>query len=418
MLRNVGTQFYRLLRRSMPGIALALLAACGRNPVEVEDPTFTPEVSPIAEATIEIPEVSEAQFDSPPAMEIDTEAIYIATIKTLKGDIVVELFADRAPVTVNNFVFLAEQDFYDGATFHRVIPDFMAQAGDPTGTGSGGPGYQFEDEIVPGLRFDQKGLLAMANGGPGTNGSQFFITYAPAPWLNGLHTIFGKVVRGMDVLEQLTPRDPQESPDFAGDIILDVSIEKRATSLLPTPTALPDPVAPEPEEGRPLAEIPPENREGLYNTKPELVIDVTGDYVASIVTTKGTIVIELEPLSAPQSVNNFVVLAELGYWDGFPISNVQSGSFIVSGAPANRPDSDIGYTLPSETGLEATTGAIGFWFRQDLLESSGSQIFILLNDLPGMESLFTIFGYVTQGQGVASALTLEDSIERITISGP
>ncbi|MDF1501101.1 MAG: peptidylprolyl isomerase [Anaerolineales bacterium] len=148
------------------------------------------------------------------------------------------------------------------------------------------------------------------------------------------------------------------------------------------------------------------------------MIEVSGDYVAAIVTTKGTIVVDLEPLSAPQSVNNFVVLAELGYWDGFPIGNVQPGTFIVSGAPANRPDSDIGYTLPSEAGLEATTGAIGFWFRQDLLESSGSQIFILLNDLPGMESLFTIFGYVTQGQGVAGALTLEDSIERITISGP
>jgi peptidyl-prolyl cis-trans isomerase B (cyclophilin B) len=258
----------------------------------------------------------------------------------------------------------------------------------------------------------------MANSGPNTNGSQFFITYAPAPWLNGLHTIFGKVVSGMDVLEQLTPRDPQESQDFSGDIILDVAIETRTSSILPTPTKQPDPKAPEPQEGRPLAEIPFDGRENLFNTKPELVIDVNGKYVASIVTTKGTILVELEPLSAPQSVNNFVVLAELGYWDGFPIGNIQPEAFIVTGSPANRPDSDIGYTLPSEAGLEATAGAIGFWFRQDLLESSGSQIFILLDDLPGMEALFTVIGYVTQGQGIADALTVEDSIQRITITGP
>lgn len=418
MHKRVGGNLQRVLRWSLLVLVLGVLSACGRTPVAADEPTFTPVLTPEPSATIEIPEISQAQFDAPPDMQIDQDAIYIATIETLKGDIVIELLTRRTPVTVNNFVFLAQQDFYDGTTFHRVIPGFMAQAGDPTGTGSGGPGYRFEDEIVSGLRFDQEGLLAMANSGPNTNGSQFFITYAPTPWLNGLHTIFGKVVSGMDVLEQITPRDPQESPDFSGDVILDIEIETRSSSLLPTPTDQPDPIAPEPAEGRPIAEIPAEERENLFNTRPELVIDVNGDYRASIVTTKGTIVVDLEPLSAPQSVNNFVVLAELGYWDKFPISNVQPGAFIVSGSPANRPDSDVGYTLPSEAGLEATTGALGFWYRQDLLETSASQIFILLDDLPGMESLFTVFGYVTQGQSVAEALTLEDSIERITISGP
>jgi cyclophilin family peptidyl-prolyl cis-trans isomerase len=395
-----------------------VLVSCGNSSGSSGTATDTPEGTVEVSQTAEGSTVSEGQFDAPPAMQIDTDKIYVATLKTEKGDVVIELFADRAPVTVNNFVFLAEQDFYDGTTFHRVIPGFVAQGGDPTGTGAGGPGYRFQDEIVPGLRFDQDGLLAMANSGPDTNGSQFFITYAPAPWLNGLHTIFGKVISGMNVLYQLTERDPEQSPDFSGDILLDVEIDTRTASSLPTPTLLPDPMPPIPGEGRPLAEIPAAEREGLYNFRPDRVIDVEAEYSARVETTKGTIEISLDPTAAPESVNNFVVLADLGYWDAFPISNVQPSAFVITGSPANRPDSDIGYVLPPETGLEPTEGAVGFWFRQDLLETSGSQIFILLDDLPGMESLFTVIGYVTDGQSVAGQLTLDDSIESITISGP
>jgi peptidylprolyl isomerase/peptidyl-prolyl cis-trans isomerase B (cyclophilin B) len=166
------------------------------------------------------------QWDQPPEMDIDPEKTYYATLKTEKGDIKVKLFAEKTPKTVNNFVFLARQGFYDNTTFHRVIPNFMAQGGDPTGTGAGGPGYQFEDEIDPELNFDQQGLLAMANAGPGTNGSQFFITYAPAPWLNGKHTIFGAVVEGMDVALSLRERDPQRRPRFPGDTLETVVIEE------------------------------------------------------------------------------------------------------------------------------------------------------------------------------------------------
>lgn len=410
------------LRRTL-ALALALaisivLVSCGSSSGSSGGATDTPEGTVEVSQTAESSTVSEGQFDAPPAMQIDPDKIYVATLKTEKGDVAIELFADRAPVTVNNFVFLAEQDFYDGTTFHRVIPGFVAQGGDPTGTGAGGPGYRFQDEIVPGLRFDQDGLLAMANSGPDTNGSQFFITYAPAPWLNGLHTIFGKVISGMNVLYELTERDPEQSPDFDGDILLDVEIETRSASSLPTPTLLPDPTPPIPEEGRPLAEIPAVEREGLYNIRPDMVIDVEAEYTARVETTKGTIEISLDPTAAPESVNNFVVLADLGYWDAFPISNVQPGAFVITGSPANRPDSDVGYFLPPETGLEPTQGAVGFWFRQDLLETSGSQIFILLDDLPGMESLFTVIGYVTDGQSVAEQLTLDDSIESITINGP
>lgn len=135
-----------------------------------------------------------------------------------------ELFDDQAPKTVNNFVFLARNGFYDGTTFHRVLDGFMAQGGDPTGTGMGGPGYQFEDEISPDLTFDRPGLLAMANSGPNTNGSQFFITFVPTPHLNGLHTIFGEVIEGMDVVEGITRRDPDQNPDFQGDAIETITI--------------------------------------------------------------------------------------------------------------------------------------------------------------------------------------------------
>jgi cyclophilin family peptidyl-prolyl cis-trans isomerase len=144
-------------------------------------------------------------------MKIDTDKDYFATIKTDKGDMVVELFADRTPKTVNNFVFLAREGFYDGVIFHRVIKDFMVQGGDPTGTGRGGPGYQFEDEFHPDLKHDKPGILSMANAGPGTNGSQFFITHIATPWLNNKHSVFGQISEGLDVLMSIEERDPNNA---------------------------------------------------------------------------------------------------------------------------------------------------------------------------------------------------------------
>lgn len=151
------------------------------------------------------------KYASPPAMTIDPAKTYAATISTDKGDIVIELFADKAPRTVNNFVFLARDGFYDGVVFHRVIANFMAQAGDPTGTGTGGPGYTFKDEFHPSLRHSGPGILSMANAGPNTNGSQFFLTHVATPWLDGKHSVFGKVTQGMDVLLSIPPRDPQNA---------------------------------------------------------------------------------------------------------------------------------------------------------------------------------------------------------------
>jgi cyclophilin family peptidyl-prolyl cis-trans isomerase len=165
------------------------------------------------------------QYSAYPAMTIDPTRQYFATFKMENGgEFVAQLFADKAPKTVNSFVFLAREGFYDGLTFHRVIDQFMAQGGDPTGTGAGGPGYEFEDEFDASLTFDKPGLLAMANSGPNTNGSQFFITYAPTPHLNNQHTIFGQVIEGMDVVNSLTRRDPDQAPTFDGDAMETIEI--------------------------------------------------------------------------------------------------------------------------------------------------------------------------------------------------
>jgi cyclophilin family peptidyl-prolyl cis-trans isomerase len=148
------------------------------------------------------------QWTTPPEMHIDPKKQYKARMETDKGTMVIELFADKTPKTVNNFVFLSREGFYDGVIFHRVISDFMVQGGDPTGTGRGGPGYKFGDEFVSSLRHDKQGILSMANAGPGTNGSQFFITHVPTPHLNGKHTVFGQVIEGLDVLMSIPARDP------------------------------------------------------------------------------------------------------------------------------------------------------------------------------------------------------------------
>ncbi|HRP46802.1 MAG TPA: peptidylprolyl isomerase, partial [Trueperaceae bacterium] len=151
-------------------------------------------------------------FDTPQQV-IDPDLDYVAVLRTNRGDMTVELYAAATPVTVNNFVFLALNHYYDGVPFHRVLEGFMAQTGDPTGTGRGGPGYQFDDEIVADLSFDSRGILAMANAGKaadgsGTNGSQFFITFEPTQWLDGKHTIFGRVIAGEEVLDAITRVDP------------------------------------------------------------------------------------------------------------------------------------------------------------------------------------------------------------------
>jgi cyclophilin family peptidyl-prolyl cis-trans isomerase len=169
-----------------------------------------------------------AQYTEPP-VKIDTGKQYFATVKMAKGgEFVIQLYPDKAPKTVNSFVFLSCKGYFDGVTFHRVLEGFMAQGGDPTGTGTGGPGYEFEYEPND-LQFDKAGVVAMANTGPKTptNGSQFFITFGPTPQLDGGYTIFGQIVDGMDVVNAITRRDPDQSPTFQGDAIETVTISEK-----------------------------------------------------------------------------------------------------------------------------------------------------------------------------------------------
>ena len=154
------------------------------------------------------------QYSSPPAMQLDPSKSYTATIQTNRGDIVIDLYADKVPNTVNNFVALARDGFYDGVSFHRVIADFMIQGGDPTGSGRGGPGYQFNDEFHPELVHDGSGVLSMANAGPNTNGSQFFITHVATNWLDNKHSVFGKVRSGQDVVDAIQQGDVMEKVEI------------------------------------------------------------------------------------------------------------------------------------------------------------------------------------------------------------
>ncbi|MGW8225320.1 MAG: peptidylprolyl isomerase [Anaerolineales bacterium] len=151
--------------------------------------------------------MTKMQWNEPPEMQIDTDKIYHVKMETSKGMIELDLYPEYAPKTVNNFVFLTQQGYYDGVSFHRVIPNFVIQGGDPTGTGAGGPGYKFEDELRQNPLTHETNSLSMANAGPNTNGSQFFITHSPQPHLDGKHTVFGKVVSGADVVDAIRQGD-------------------------------------------------------------------------------------------------------------------------------------------------------------------------------------------------------------------
>ena len=194
-------------------LSVIVFSACAQKSSE---PTVQPKASSAAK-----------QYKSAPAMTIDKSKQYFATVKMAKGgEYVIQLYADKAPITVNSFIFLARDGFYNSVTFHRVLEGFMAQGGDPTGSGMGGPGYQFVNEDSD-LIFDKAGVVAMANAGRDTNGSQFFITFGPQPRLNGGYTIFGQVISGMDVVNGITRRDPQQNPNFPGDAIATITISEK-----------------------------------------------------------------------------------------------------------------------------------------------------------------------------------------------
>ena len=226
-------RFSQALLAALP--LVLLLAACGTDSEPTAEPVSKPPATsepvptpkPTATPVPEPKEPSMKQYNSPPAMTIDPNKSYTATLELEKGgEIVIELFAKEAPVTVNNFIFLARDGYYDQVTFHRVIADFMAQSGDPTGTGSGGPGYTIKDEFSPLRRHNSPGVLSMANvGRPNTGGGQWFITLVPTPHLDDAHTVFGKVMEGMEVVNGIKIRNPSAA-STPGDVISSITIEE------------------------------------------------------------------------------------------------------------------------------------------------------------------------------------------------
>ncbi len=355
------------------------------------------------------------RWSEPPAMHIDPNKVYLATIETDKGLIVAELYAKEAPQSVNNFVTLANLGFYDGLTFHRVEPGFVIQGGDPLGNGSGGPGYTVPAEIG---KKHLLGALAYARTGDQVNpqrrssGSQFYITLAPTPFLDGAYTVFGQVVKGMSVVQKIA----------VGDKIKRITITETDVSKLPTPAPSPTPAppkAPEPSSGRPLSALPLAQKENLYNRPPATSIDLGKQYQAIFHTEKGDIQVQLWPRKATEAVNNFVVLANLGYYDNFPFNFVQEGQLALTGSPGDRPSSDIGYSIMATTGLTLTAGSLGVWVTPASTSRpglpSGSQIFIALADMGNARNQFPSFGQVIKGMDVAKSLRSGDMIKSVEI---
>lgn len=394
-------------------IASACSPTATPTAVATPEPTTPPPTqtvaAPTSPAATSDPAARNGMYTAEPPMQIDPQKYYVATLVTEKGDITLELYADKAPHTVNNFVFLAREGFYDNTTFHRVIPGFMAQGGDPTGTGTGGPGYTFADEFDPTLAHDRVGVLSMANAGADTNGSQFFITFTPTPWLDDRHTVFGRVIDGLDVLFSLRERDP-ETATVPGDRIVTIRITESDTppvSKLPADTDIPMPQE-------------PAARYELYTQPPEMTLDLTKTYIATLKTAKGDIEVTLDAQAAPLTVNNFVFLARAGFFDGLTFHRVEPNFVIQGGDPLGTGEGGPGYMLPAEIGLRHEEGSIAMARLPDQGNprrmSSGSQFYITLAATSQLDGSYTVFGKVTSGMDVVKSIAVGDVIESVVIS--
>jgi cyclophilin family peptidyl-prolyl cis-trans isomerase len=389
----------------------------------------TPDARPAVPAPVEgqrplasVPPAERANAYSGPApTSIKPGVNYVATIVTDKGNIVAELYADT-PESTNNFVTLAENGFYDGLTFHRVVPNFVAQGGDPLGDGTGDPGYTIPAEIN---HNHVRGSLAWARTSDQVNperrssGSQFYIALDALPDLDGQYTVFGQVVEGMEIVDQIKVGDKIQRIDISEAEV------SRALTPLPSPTIAPTPTpyAPTSQEGRPLAQLPVEKREGVYNMPPAMTIDKTKTYQATIETAKGTVVMDLDASKAPNAVNNFMVLANLGFYDNMPVTFVQPGAYAIMGSPAGQPQSDIGYQLdiePDAAASEVVTGTVAYYPAAALdgsIKASGSQILITFMSAPqSPDAPLDVFGTVTQGMEVLAQLQAGDLIMKVTVA--
>ncbi len=398
-------------------VAVAPSAATA-TPASMATPAALPAVPAPASDSRPLAQIAPAErnqrFSAPAPVWIKAGVIYQATIVTDKGDIVVELFPD-APQGVNNFVTLALNGYYDGLTFHRVEPGFVVQGGDPSGNGTGGPGYTIPAEIK---HTHPRGAVAWARTGDEVNperrssGSQFYITLRETPFLDGQYSVFGQVIAGMENVDKLA----------VGDKIRRIDIKEVAVSQLPTPTPTPLPKAPKLEPGRPLAGLPIEKREGLYNTAPQAPEKQPAAYEATIKTPKGDVVLALDPQAAPQGVYNFVLLSNLGYYDGMPVAFIQEDLYMVTGSPASDPSSDIGYTLKPESGPQSSgvvTGTVAYYpiFNPVTgdVQASGSQFFISLVTVEDNQTPLSILGKVISGLDIVARLTVTDTLTSITI---
>jgi len=399
-----------------PPAALTAEVAPGAAPTAIIDAKPVPMPPsdgsrPLAELA---PQERADRFSGPADTYVKPGVTYIATIVTDKGDIVAELYPDT-PQSLNNFVTLSLNGFYDGLTFHRVEPGFVIQGGDPLGEGNGGPGYTIPGEFA---HTHPRGALAWARTGDEVNpdrrssGSQFYITLSETPFLDGTYSVFGQVIEGLEVADQIA----------VGDKIQRIDIRESETSQLPTPTPTPEPKAPTGAIGRPLAAVPVAEREGYYNTPPETNLDTSKTYQATIKTSKGDIVIDLEGDKATATVSNLKLLADLGFYDGMPVSHVEPETYALFGSPAGRPDSDVGYLIPIEPAAEASsivTGTVAMYpvpaMTGDLM-ASGSQFFISMMELPSEGTPINVVGTVSKGMEVVSALEIGDVVESVVFN--
>ncbi len=424
MKRTLATLFTLMILAAMG------LAACSTPTPPPPTPTPVPPTATPAEEAVATPTEAEGlvppddptavempadpkerdrMFAAPPPMILDPDKFYVATIVLEKGgEMSFRLYPDQAPQTVNNFVYLAEAGFYDGTSFFRVIPGFVAQGGDPLDDGTGDPGYTFPDEFSPDLAHDRVGVLSMANTGPDTNGCQFFITFAPTPWLDDHHTVFGRLIDGLETLRSITPRDPETATE-RGDVIETIRItemDEPPLSKLPA-----DEEIPVPEE--------PQARANLYPQPPAMTIDPTAHYTATLITPKGEIVLALRPDAAPQTVNNFVFLARAGFYDGLTFHRVEPDFVIQGGDPLGSGQGGPGYVIPPEIGLPHTPGALAMARLSDRGNprrmSSGSQFYITLTQTEFLDGAYTVFGYVADGMDVVQAIEVGDPIEQVIV---
>ena len=347
------------------------------------------------------------QWDAPPAMSIDAAKQYHATLSTSFGDITVELYPREVPVTVNNFVFLARQGFYDGVRFHRIVRGFMVQGGDPTGTGRGGPGYRFADEPV--TRDYLRGTLAMANSGPNTNGSQFFIMHEDYV-LDKDYTIFGMVTEGLEVLDAIantavTARVPggEQSLPLEDVVIKSIEISEKEQTSSTTSSATPSAAAtPTPSAATSTSAQQPQEANMQWDAPPAMSIDTAKQYNATLRTTYGDITVALYPSEVPATVNNFVFLARQGFYDGVRFHRIVRGFMVQSGDPTGTGRGGPGYRFADEpVTRDYLRGALAMANAGP--NTNGSQFFLVHQDA-GLPPAYTIFGMVTEGLDVLDAI--------------